>query len=150
MSRARRAVIVSPDPSNAAGGVERMCTLLAGVLEREGWTATIVGPSREATRWQFRLGAGALAASLLARDAALAAAPDLLVTNGFLGVGYSSYAPRVHVYHGTSVGATRAAGAGLTGRERLRRILGTGGAEALSARGTAALVCVSPSCAARR
>ena len=32
-----RAAIVSPDPSNPAGGVERVCVLLGSALERQGW-----------------------------------------------------------------------------------------------------------------
>jgi glycosyltransferase involved in cell wall biosynthesis len=143
------AVIVSPDVSNAAGGVERMCVLLAGVIaEQPGWTAALVGPEHEVTRWQFRTGVGAIAASRSASRAARAQRPDLLVTNGYLGVGYSRQIPRIHVYHGTAVASIRAAGADLPRRERIRRVLGTGGAEALSARGARAVVCVSSSAAA--
>jgi len=145
---ARHAVVVSPDVSNAAGGVERMCVLLAGVLERLGWRTTIVGPQREVTRWQFRLALGSLASSRSAMRAARAHDPDLIVTNGYMGAGYGRRVPRIHVYHGTAVGAIRAAGANLPRRDRIRRILGDGGAEALSARGTAAVVCVSSSAAA--
>ncbi len=48
--------------------------------------ATIVGPQREATRWQFRLALGPLAALTLG-DAARRGHrhPDLLITNGYLG-----------------------------------------------------------------
>lgn len=142
------AVLVSPDVTNAAGGVERMCVLLAGVLEQQGWRVTIVGPEREATRWQFRLGVSSLASSRSAGRAARAQRPDLLVTNGYLGVGDSRRTPRIHVYHGTSVASIRAAGADLPRRERIRRMAGTGSAEALSARGARAVVCVSSSAAA--
>jgi len=146
--RGRRAVIVSPDASNAAGGVERMCVLLARVLESDGWTSTIVGPQREPTRWQYRLALGSLVRSRSAMRAAYAHAPDLLVTNGYMGAGYGRGVPRIHVYHGTAAGAIHAAGANLPRRERIRRVLGEGGAEALSARGAAAVVCVSSSAAA--
>ena len=125
-----------------------MCVLLARVLEQQGWRATIVGPEREVTRWQFRVGVGSLAASRSVSRAALAQHPDLLITNGYLGVGYSGRTPRIHVYHGTMVAAIRAAGADLPRRERIRRTLGAGGAEALSARGARAVVCVSKSAAA--
>jgi glycosyltransferase involved in cell wall biosynthesis len=141
------AVIVSPDVANTAGGVERMSTLLAGVLEHQGWTTSIVGPQHEVARWQFRLGLGPIVASRSAARAARAQRPDLLVTNGYLGAGYDRRTPRVHVYHGTSVGVMLAAGAGLPRRERIRRILGAGGAEAISARGASAIVCVSSSAA---
>lgn len=140
------AVIVSPDTSNAAGGVERMCVLLGDILEEQGWQVTIVEPERRATRWEFRLGASYLAVSRSASRAARAQRPDLLITNGFLGVGYSRQIPRVHVYHGTMVGATRATGAALPRRERMRRTVGAGAVEAFSARG-ATVVCVSESAA---
>ncbi len=144
----RHAVIVSPNASNAAGGVERMCVLLARVLEQQGWSATIVGPEHEVTRWQFRLGAGPLACTRSGSRAARAQHPDLLVTNGYLGVGYSRRTPRIHVYHGTAVGAVRAVGADLLRRERIRHVVGYGSTEALSARGARAVVCVSSSAAA--
>lgn len=144
----RHAVLVSPDVSNTAGGVERMCILLARLLEQEGWRTTIVGPQREATRWEFRLGAGPLARSRSAMRAARSQRPDLIVTNGYLGACYGSRVPRVHVYHGTAVGAVRAVGAALPRRERIRHVAGYGVAEALSARGATAVVCVSSSAAA--
>ncbi len=125
-----------------------MCVLLAGVLERQGWSATIVGPEHEVTRWQFRLGAGPLTTSRAGSRAARSQHPDLLVTNGYLGVGYSRRTPRIHVYHGTAVGAVRAVGADLSRRERIRHAVGYGSTEALSARGARAVVCVSSSAAA--
>jgi glycosyltransferase involved in cell wall biosynthesis len=149
--RGRHAVLVSPDLTNAAGGVERMCVLLAGVLERSGWKSTIVGPQQEVTRWQFRLALGPVARSRSAARAVPAQDPDLLITNGYMGTGYarstSAGVPRIHVYHGTSVGAVRAVGATVARRERARHLVGHAGAEALSARGTTALVCVSSSTA---
>ncbi len=145
---ARHAVLVSPDVSNTAGGVERMCVLLAGLLEQQGWRTTIVGPQREATRWEFRLGAGPLARSRSAMRSATAQDPDLIVTNGYLGASYPRRVPRVHVYHGTAVGAVRAVGAELPRRERVRHVLAYASAEALSARGATAVVCVSSSAAA--
>src|SRR5271167_3044637 len=83
----RHAVIVSPDPSNTAGGVERMCALLSGVLARDGWRVTVVGPGREPSVTLFRLGAGYLEHSYLATRATRRLAPDLLITNGYLGMG---------------------------------------------------------------
>jgi glycosyltransferase involved in cell wall biosynthesis len=141
------AAILSPDPANAAGGVERMCTLLSGVLEQEGWRTRIVGPGREPGRALFRLGAGHLERSRLATRAAHALTPDLIVSNGFLGMGSSRTVPRVHVYHGTMVGDTRAEGPTLSRRERARRAVGGGAAEALAGRG-ATVVSVSDAAAA--
>jgi glycosyltransferase involved in cell wall biosynthesis len=136
-------VLVSPDPSNAAGGVERMCVLLARVLDERGWRTTIVGPQREVTRWQFRLALGPLARSRSAMRAACARDPDLVISNGYLGAGYGARVPRIHVYHGTFAGAVRAVGATVSRRERVRNLVGYAGAEALAARGTRAVVCVS-------
>jgi glycosyltransferase involved in cell wall biosynthesis len=163
----RHAVLVSPDLSNAAGGVERMCVLLAGVLERGGWRTTIVGPQHEVTRWQFRLALGPVMRSRSAARAVRAHDADLLITNGYMGAGYAGAAhaghgggahaddargargrvPRIHVYHGTSVGAVRAVGASVARRERVRHMIGHAAAEALSARGATAVVCVSSSAA---
>jgi glycosyltransferase involved in cell wall biosynthesis len=143
----RHAVIVSPDPSNAAGGVERMCVLLSGVLEQYGWRVTVVGPGREQTVTLFRLGAGYLEHSHLATRAGRRLAPDLLITNGYLGMGTGrGGVPRVHVYHGTMVSDTRAEGTTLPWRERVRRTIGAGAAEAIAGRG-ATVVSVSEAAA---
>jgi glycosyltransferase involved in cell wall biosynthesis len=136
------AVIVSPDPRNTAGGVERMCVLLSRVLEADGWSVDIVGPSREPHRWLARIGAGYLAKSLSATQAAHKLRPDLLVTNGLLGISLPGGFSRVHVYHGTMVGDTRGEGGDLPGAERARRIVGAGLSEAIAGRG-ATVVCVS-------
>jgi glycosyltransferase involved in cell wall biosynthesis len=140
------AVIVSPDPRNAAGGVERMCELLARVLEADGWAVDIIGPDHEPARWLARLGLGYLASSLSATRAANKLRPDLLVTNGFLGMSVPGGAPRVHVYHGTMVGDTRGEGGDLSGAERARRVIGAGLAEAIAGR-RATVVCVSDAAA---
>ena len=124
-----------------------MCLLLSGVLEQEGWRACIVGPGREPGRTLYRLGAGHLERSRLAMRAARALSPDLIVSNGFLGMGSSRHVPRVHVYHGTLVADTRAEGPALSRRERVRRIAGGGAAEALAGRG-ATVVSVSEAAAA--
>jgi glycosyltransferase involved in cell wall biosynthesis len=140
------AVIVSPDPTSSSGGVERMCGLLAGVLEGLGWQVDTVGPGREPARWLYRLGAGPAASSWDATRAARDLRPDLLVTNGFLGVGPSRGPARVHVYHGTMVRDTQSEWSVLPWRERVRRVVGGGLAEALSGR-RATVVCVSETAA---
>jgi glycosyltransferase involved in cell wall biosynthesis len=143
----RRAVIVSPNPESSAGGVERMCALLSRVLDDEGWEVKIVGPQRGMKRWQFHIGAGYLGLSRSAMQAALREAPDLIVTNGLLGMGRRSTVPRVHVYHGTMLGDTRAEGDSLSRRERVRRIAGGCASEAVAGRG-ATVVSVSEQAAA--
>jgi glycosyltransferase involved in cell wall biosynthesis len=141
------AVIVSPDPDNAAGGVERMCALLADVLAGDGWEVSVVGPEREPGRWRFRLGGAYLASSRSAMRGARGRPADLLITNGTLGFGPDGRrVPRVHVYHGTMIGDTRGEGRQLPVRERVRRILGGGAAEALAGRG-ATIVSVSEAAA---
>lgn len=129
------AVIVSPEPDNPAGGTERMCTLLAGVLRDAGWRVSIVGPERGPKRWQFRIGIGYLVSSRSAMLAATKLNPDLIITNGLLGMGSSRRTPRIHVYHGTMVGNTSGAAGGLPRRERVRRTLGAGISEAVAGRG---------------
>jgi glycosyltransferase involved in cell wall biosynthesis len=139
---ANEAVILSPNPANRAGGVERMCALLKGVLEQDGWRVNIVGPGRTPSRWVSRVGAGYLAGSISATRGAMALRPRLLITNGFLGCGRPRHATRIHVYHGTMVGNTRAEGNSLPRHDRIRRTIGAGLAEAAAGRG-AAVVSVS-------
>lgn len=139
-----RVAIVSPDPSNQAGGVERVCVLLGDVLTRMGWEVEIVGPAYAPTRWQSRLG---LNYPLLSRSATAATREqrdlDLIVTNGFLGVGCPRGIPRIHLYHGTMVGNAHAQRGSVPARERLRRTVGAGITEALSGRGATRVACVS-------
>ncbi|HUN77935.1 MAG TPA: glycosyltransferase family 4 protein [Solirubrobacteraceae bacterium] len=139
-----RAAIVSPDPGNNAGGVERVCLQLSQALERRGWEVEIVGPTRTPGRWRSRLGLGYAALSRSATASTRAGGDlDLIVTNGFLGVGCPRRTPRIHVYHGTMVGNVRAQRGSLPARERLRRTVGAGLTEALAGRGGARVVCVS-------
>lgn len=135
--------IVSPDPSNRAGGVERVCALLGNVLESEGWEVSILGPPRPPTRWQFRLGLSYPTMAHSATQATRTQPFDLIVTNGFLGLGCPRQTPRVHLYHGTMVGNTRAQSGDMPVRERLRRTLSAGLTEALCGRGADRVVCVS-------
>ncbi len=142
-----RVALVSPDPDAREGGVERMCTLLADVLERDGHEAVIVGPRPEDRpgRLGDKLGFGDLVRSRSAGRAAAAVLPDLVISNGMLG----ARGPwrRIHVFHGTMVGHTLASGPSLAARERVRRIAGSGAAEALAGRG-ATVVAVSERAAA--
>jgi glycosyltransferase involved in cell wall biosynthesis len=136
--------IVSPDPSNGAGGVERVCALLGDVLERQGWNVSIVGPTRPLTRWQFRLGLNYPALSWSATETARSRRDlDLIVTNGFLGLGCPRRIPRVHLFHGTMVASTRALSGDAPAHERVRRTVSAGLTEALAGRGATRLVCVA-------
>jgi glycosyltransferase involved in cell wall biosynthesis len=138
----RRAAIISPDPSSDSGGVERTCTLLSGVLQQQGWDTTIVGPGSWPGKWHFRAGVDYLSASCSATVAARAQQPDLIISNGYLGMGRSRQTPRIHVYHGTMVGDTRAEGPAIPRREHLRRTVAAGVCEAIAGRATR-LVAVS-------
>jgi glycosyltransferase involved in cell wall biosynthesis len=139
-----RVAIVSPDPSNQAGGVERVCALLGDVLARLGWKVEIVGPTYAPTRRQSRLG---LNYPMLSRSATAATRErrdlDLIVTNGFLGIGCPRGIPRIHLYHGTMVGNAQAQRGSVPTRELLRRTVGAGLTEALSGRGATRVACVS-------
>jgi glycosyltransferase involved in cell wall biosynthesis len=87
----RHAILCSPVPDGNAGGVERFCWLLAEILRAHGWHVSIVGPTRQPGRWTFRLGGSPLLWSVSTARAVHAAAverpPDLIVGNGFLGLG---------------------------------------------------------------
>ena len=137
-----RAVVLSPDPENRSGGMERFCQLLAGVLASAGWDAELVGPGPPPSRWVDRLGGGTFSRSRAAVAHAAALAPDLLVGNNHLGWGAPRDLAHIQVYHGTIAGLTRAAGGGLPAQERLRRRMFAASCEALAGRG-ATVVAVS-------
>jgi glycosyltransferase involved in cell wall biosynthesis len=145
----RHAAIVSPDPANRAGGVERVCAQLGDALQQQGWEVEIVGPTQTPGRWRSRLG---LAYATLSRSATASTRArrdlDLVLSNGFLGAGCPRRTPRIHLYHGTMVGNARAQRGSVPVRERLRRTLAAGLTEALAGRGAARVVCVSEQVAA--
>lgn len=143
-----RAAILSPRPSNGSGGVERVGTMLAQALERHGWQATVVGPKRGPTRTEFRAGLGYAAISRSAMSAACRLKADLIITSGFLGVGGTHEAPRIHVYHGTMIGGTKALAGLIPRRELIRRCAAAGIVEALAGRAARRVVCVSEPTAA--
>ncbi|HTA13702.1 MAG TPA: glycosyltransferase family 4 protein [Solirubrobacteraceae bacterium] len=115
---------MSPVPEGNAGGVERFCWLLSEVLQEQGWRTSIVGPTRQPGRWTFRLGGSPLLWSLSTAQAVRAADPhpDLIVGNGFLGLGAPRGVPRVQVFHGTSAAEILAARPSLPRRDFLRRL----------------------------
>ncbi len=132
----RHAVLMSPVPDGNAGGVERFCWLLSGILREQGWRTSIVGPTRQPGRWTFRLGGSPLLWSLSTTRSVRAVdpRPDLLVGNGFLGLGAPRGVPRVQVFHGTSVAEILAARPSLPRRDFMRRLLGYWPLEAITCR----------------
>jgi glycosyltransferase involved in cell wall biosynthesis len=147
---ARHAILMSPVSESNAGGVERFCFLLAEILGEQGWSTEIVGPRGQPGRWTFRLGGAPLWWSVsTGRAVAVAAAakrPDLIVGNGFLGVGAPRGVPRIQVFHGTSAAEILAVGPSLPRRDFLRRLLAYWPLEALMCR-AGNLVVVSDSAA---
>jgi glycosyltransferase involved in cell wall biosynthesis len=133
---ARHAIVLSPVPEGNAGGVERFSSLLATLLRDNGWRVSLVGPTRQPGRWTFRVGGSPLVWSLSCGRAATAVdrRPDLILANGFLGLGAPRGIPRVQVFHGTSVGEALAARHGLLRRDLVRRLLGYWPVEALTCR----------------
>jgi glycosyltransferase involved in cell wall biosynthesis len=133
---ARHAILMSPAPDSNAGGVERFCWLLAEILQEQGWRTSIVGPSRQPGRWTFRFGGSPLLWSVSTARAVAAAdqRPDLIVGNGFLGLGAPRGVPRIQVFHGTSAGEILATRPSLPCRDFLRRLLGYWPLEALMCR----------------
>jgi glycosyltransferase involved in cell wall biosynthesis len=115
---------MSPVPEGNAGGVERFCWLLSGILQEQGWRTTIVGPTRQPGRWTFRFGGSPLLWSLSTAQAVRRANPhpDLIIGNGFLGLGAPRAVPRVQVFHGTSAAEILAARPSLPRRDFLRRL----------------------------
>lgn len=138
-----RAVIVTPSVFKDGGGVERFARLLRDVLERDGWDVRLVEP-RSGSRWASRLCLGEISAAKSAADASNRIRPDLVVTNGFLGGPFFRAPQRVHVYHGTMVEMSYSGDRDLPLHYRVRRALGGGVAEMVSAWG-ARTVAVSES-----
>jgi glycosyltransferase involved in cell wall biosynthesis len=138
-----RVAIISPNPANRAGGVERVCAILEEALAAHGWEVEIVGPARPPTTLEFRLGLGYPTMSWTATKAARQSRPDVIVSNGYLGMGTARGIPRVHIYHGTMPGGTRASSDALPLREVLRRSISGGASEAIAGHGAAKVVCVS-------
>ena len=75
----RRAVVVSPEPGNEAGGTERLCTYVAGLLGRLGFDVALVGPNGRGPGWVQRHGASTLWQAASARRACRALGPAELV-----------------------------------------------------------------------
>lgn len=140
----KTAVIASPDPRSDAGGTERFCHLLAGVLAARGYRCELVGPPPGPSRQHIRFGLEYLWKGRAVRRAAPPA--DLVVTTNFLGWPQGWDAPRVHVYLGTMTAMGRQRPA-INRRDRVRVAVGGGLADALSARG-AAVVAISRQVAA--
>jgi glycosyltransferase involved in cell wall biosynthesis len=136
----RRAVVVSPDPSNAAGGTERFCSALAGLLGQLGFDAAIVGPSGKGPGWVERHGGGHLwQAASVPREVQTACGPhvELVVTCGHLGWPGRWAERRVHVYVGNLARLSRHVDG--YWHWRLRWGAAGGLAEALAARGALAV-----------
>lgn len=128
------------------GGVERSAHLLERVLADRGWRVRMVAPTRGPSKWVRRLGGNAFALSRSALEQVPPEGVDLLVTPSEYGAFAPRGIPRVHVYHGTMVQHTISGDLGLPLRERARRAVGEGLAEALAGRGAHA-VAVSDSAA---
>jgi glycosyltransferase involved in cell wall biosynthesis len=140
----RTAAVISTS-LGGAGGVERTSDLLRRVLEERGWRVRIVAPEGEPPRWSSRVGVAPLYLShevLGALDSGI----DLLITASGYGLWAPAGVPRIHVFHGTMVEHTLRGDLDLPLRERARRVVGDGVAEAAAGRG-ATCVAVSESAA---
>jgi glycosyltransferase involved in cell wall biosynthesis len=126
--------------------VERYTNMVADILRADGWRVSIVGPTAQPGRWTFRFGGSPLVWSRSAGRAALAAdpAPELVIGNGFLGLGAPRGRHRIQIFHGTSIGEALAARRGYTPQDFLRRLVAYWPVETLTAR-AGTLVVVSES-----
>jgi glycosyltransferase involved in cell wall biosynthesis len=141
----RSAVVVSPAPGNR-GGVERTSNLLRRMLEERGWQVSILAPEADPPRWVSRVGAAPLQSSHALMAPLREQQCDLLVSASGFGLWAPRGVPRIHVFHGTMVEHTLRGDLDLPLRERARRVLGSGLAEAAAGRG-ATSVAVSESAA---
>jgi glycosyltransferase involved in cell wall biosynthesis len=136
MTTAPHAVLMSPSATGNAGGVERYTNMVAAILREDGWRVSVVAPDAQPGRWTFRFGGSPLVWSRSAARAAHAAdpAPELLLGNGFLGLGAPRARHRIQIFHGTSIGETFAARAGYEPQDFLRRLVAYWPLEARMAR----------------
>jgi glycosyltransferase involved in cell wall biosynthesis len=141
----RNAVVVSPAAGNT-GGVERTSNLLRRMLEELGWQVSIAAPEGNPPRWVSRVGAGPLQSSHALMAPLRERQSDLLISASGFGLWAPRGVPRIHVFHGTMVEHTLRGDLDLPLRERARRVLGSGLAEAAAGRG-ATCVAVSESAA---
>lgn len=114
---------MSPAAGNA-GGVERYSHMIGDVLRADGWNVSTVTPTREPSRWTYRLGGAPLTWAVSTGRAAGRRMPaDLIIGNGFLGIGAPRSVPSIQVYHGTMVGQTLTERHGLKRRDFVRRMV---------------------------
>lgn len=147
MSGGPLAMVVSPSPGSRVGGVEHHCGLVGDVLRADGWRVEEIGPRYEAGWWAERSGVHHVARSWAALREARTRRPDLIVSNGTLGLGAPRGVPRIHVYHGTMVEHVRRGERSLRPRVFWPHIVGAAAAEAGAAVG-ATTVAVSDTTAA--
>ncbi|QSE87078.1 glycosyltransferase family 4 protein [Rhodococcus koreensis] len=127
-----RVLVVSPNPSGNAGGVERFCTMLVDVVTELGWEARVIGPPSPRSL-DSRLGISELKARKHLAHQCRDYNPDLVITNGLLA--FRSECPRIHVYHGTIIDHMRANGRAQSWHNRARKSVTLGLAEYLGGRG---------------
>lgn len=135
-------MVVSPDPTSAVGGTERMCQEVAGILRRAGFEVSLVGPGGAGPRWVARHG-GTLpwqARAVRRTVGRMRPPPDLVVTVGPWGWPAGRQPVRVHVYVSNLL--RLAPHQGGRWHWRVRWGLGAAVTEALAARG-ATVVAVS-------
>jgi glycosyltransferase involved in cell wall biosynthesis len=141
-----RVLVISPDPRQKAGGVERFCSILRDALRLVGHDVRIAGPARRSGPWAARFGLSPLIESASVPNRLDGWIPDAVITNGLLGGLRRRGVPTVHVFHGTMVGNVLKVGAREPLRQRLRAAVGGGLAEVAAARG-AVNIAVSESAA---
>jgi glycosyltransferase involved in cell wall biosynthesis len=142
-------VLLSPTATGNAGGVERYTNMVAEILREDGWRVSVAAPTDQPGRWTFRFGGSPLVWSRSAARAARAVdpAPDLVIANGFLGLGAPRAGHRIQLFHGTSIGETFAARRGYEPQDFLRRLVAYWPLEAAMAR-SGTLVVTSETAAA--
>jgi glycosyltransferase involved in cell wall biosynthesis len=128
-----RAVIASPGPPTAVGGVERWTANVLDVMRAAGWDAEAVWPHGRPPDALGRAGLDGLwYARAVSRQ--FPADADLIVTSGFLGATAPRSIPRIAVFHGTITGQALQGDVDHSTQFRARRVVSLGGAEALSTR----------------
>jgi len=103
-----RILLVTANPVDTAGGVERFCRMLMDVCKEKGWKVDVLTPAHIAGHlvsvnalkelyWTYRLGH-------LIKQPGKSYDYDVVISNGVWGAWVPSTVPHINVYHGTWVG----------------------------------------------
>lgn len=96
-----KVAIVSPSSHSSAGGVERFVQMLSSAFADEGMAVQVFSPVGKTSYFNLKSGFAPIQQSLSLRTGIRLWGPDVVITNGTMGVLGPLGCPRIHVFHGT-------------------------------------------------